>query len=128
MTERDYIARLLEKSDESLEVARSLSAEGHQSFAASRAYYAMFYAAEAALLSKGRSFSKHTAVIASFNRTFVKTGILGPDMFKALQLGFDLRQQGDYTILPVSSERAESLLERADAFVASVKTFLAGQG
>ena len=126
MTHQDYIARLIEKAGESIEVARSVSADGHHEFAASRAYYAMFYAAEAALLSRNLSFSKHSAVIANFNRTFVKTGVFGPEMSKALQLGFDLRQQGDYTILPVSEERITGLLARADSFVASVTEFLAG--
>ena len=35
-------------------------------FAASRAYYAMFYAAEALLQSRGLAFSKHSAVHAAF--------------------------------------------------------------
>ncbi len=125
MNEREHVARLMEKAEESLDVARSLTAEGHHGFAASRAYYAMFYAATAVLLSKGLSFSKHTAVIAEFNRGFVKTGVFGPEMFKSLQLGFDLRSQGDYSIVPVSHDRAESLIEKALAFLAALRGFLA---
>ena len=127
MTHDDYIAKLVEKADESLDVARSLIADDHNAFAASRAYYAMFYAAEAALLKKGLSFSKHTAVMAEFNRVFVKEGVFAPEMFKALQLGFDMRSQGDYSILPVPRERAEGLLEKAREFVDTVKGFLAGE-
>lgn len=128
MTGGEHIARLIEKAEESLDVARSLSADGHYGFAASRAYYAMFYAAEAALLRKGLSFSKHTAVIAGFSRTFVKPGVFRPEMFKSLRLGFDLRSQGDYSILPIPRERAEGLLEKAAAFLAAVKSFLAQEG
>ncbi len=125
MTHEEYIDRLIEKAEESLEVARWLSTNGHNAFAASRAYYAMFYAAETALLRKGLSFSKHTAVIAEFNRLFVKTGVFGPEMFKSLQLGFDLRSQGDYSILPIPHERAEGLIAKAAEFTATVKAFLA---
>ena len=41
MNEREHVARLMEKAEESLDVARSLTAEGHHGFAASRAYYAI---------------------------------------------------------------------------------------
>ncbi len=126
MTHDDYIARLLEKADESLDAAESLLADDHNAFAASRTYYAMFFAAEAALLKKGLSFSKHTAVMAEFNRVFVKNGVFGPEMFKSLQLGFDMRSPGDYSIPPVPRERAEGLLSKARAFVATVSEFLAG--
>ncbi len=127
MTHEDYIARLLEKADESLDAAKSLLADDHNAFAASRTYYAMFYAAEAALLRKDLSFSKHAAVMAEFNRVFVKSGVFAPGMFKSLQLGFDMRSQGDYSILPVPRERAEGLLEKAREFVAAVREYLAGE-
>ncbi|MHC5056258.1 MAG: HEPN domain-containing protein [Planctomycetota bacterium] len=127
MTHEDYIARLMAKADESLDAAQSLLSDGHNAFAASRTYYAMFYAAEAALLRKGLSFSKHAAVMAEFNRVFVKGGVFAPAMFKSLQLGFDTRSQGDYSILPVPRERAEGLLEKAREFVAAVREFLAAQ-
>jgi len=56
---KDEIERLIRKARESLEAAKMLFQEGYYGFAASRAYYAMFYAAEASLLKKGLSFSKH---------------------------------------------------------------------
>jgi len=40
---------------------------------ASRAYYAAFYAATAALLCEELEFSKHSGVIAFIHREFVKT-------------------------------------------------------
>jgi uncharacterized protein (UPF0332 family) len=42
--------------------------------AASRAYYAMFSAARALLLSQGLDFSSHSAVIAAFGQHFAKSG------------------------------------------------------
>ena len=57
---------LIEKGRRSLGAARRLFGEGDYDFAASRAYYAMFYLAEALLLARHLTFSKHSAVIAAF--------------------------------------------------------------
>ena len=52
------------RAKESLAAAKLLHQSGYHGFAASRAYYAMFYMAEALLLGKNLAFSKHSAVIA----------------------------------------------------------------
>jgi len=57
---------MIRKADKSLAGAHVLLEEGFYGFAASRAYYAMFYAAEALLQSRGLAFSKHSAVHAAF--------------------------------------------------------------
>ncbi len=62
-------ASLVEQAQASLDAARVLRVAGYHGFAASRAYYAMFYAAQALLLSLGLSFSKHSGVIAAFGQT-----------------------------------------------------------
>lgn len=49
--------------------------EGDADFAAARAYYAMFYAAETLLSKLGLDFAKHSGVITEFNRHFIKTGL-----------------------------------------------------
>jgi uncharacterized protein (UPF0332 family) len=66
--------------------------------AVSRAYYAVFHALSAALLSKGLSFSSHGQVIGAFNREFVKTGIFPRSTSSLIQALFDDRQTGDYGI------------------------------
>jgi uncharacterized protein (UPF0332 family) len=53
---------LLRKAEDSLNAAKLMRENGYYDFAASRAYYAMFYVAEAFLLGKGLAFSKHSAV------------------------------------------------------------------
>ena len=65
---------LLQKATSSLEAARVLLENGFPEFAASRAYYAMFYIAEAFLEGEGLSFSKHSAVISAFGQQFARTG------------------------------------------------------
>lgn len=59
------VEKLLDKARRSLASARREVNDENHDFAASRGYYAMFYAAEALLLQLGLAFSKHSAVIAS---------------------------------------------------------------
>jgi uncharacterized protein (UPF0332 family) len=76
---------LLAKARRSLANARRSLEAGDADFAASRAYYAMFYAAEALLLSRGLAFSKHGAVIAEFSREFVRSGEFPAEYGRALR-------------------------------------------
>jgi uncharacterized protein (UPF0332 family) len=59
---------LLEQAQESLEAAKYLVAGGFAAAAASRAYYAMFYVAQAFLEGDEMAFSKHSGVIAAFGQ------------------------------------------------------------
>ena len=65
-------AALLRKAHSSLQAAKLLAGEKHFDFAVSRAYYTMFYVAEAFLLGQGLSFSKHSAVLAAFGERLAK--------------------------------------------------------
>jgi uncharacterized protein (UPF0332 family) len=73
--------------------------QGYTDFAASRTYYAMFYIAEALLLTKGLSFSSHAAVIAAYGKEFSKTGLLD-EKFHRYLIAQDFRSQGDYSFGP----------------------------
>ena len=70
---------MMEKADRSLRAARRLFADADYDFTASRAYYALFYALQAALESKGFHSSSHASTISEFNRVFVKGNILPSD-------------------------------------------------
>ena len=118
----------MEKSTESLDVARSLLRDGHYDFAASRAYYAMFYVAQALLLSRDQSYSKHSAVISAFGREFSKTGILDPKFHRRLIDGQDLRNAGDYGIdTHVAQKDAESVCAWAGELIEAAETYLSDQ-
>jgi len=71
----ESVRELLDKAAQSIGAAELLLKDGYIDFSASRAYYAMFYAVESLLLSRERSFSKHSAIISAFGKEFVKTGI-----------------------------------------------------
>ena len=74
------IKALIEKAKRSQKAASNLFKDGDIDFAASRAYYSLFYVASALLLSRGLSFSSHSGVIANFGKEFAKTGASQPQV------------------------------------------------
>jgi len=99
MKERDTNALIEYRLDEAREALRDaellLDAERYRS-AANRLYYAAFYAALAALLSKRLEYSKHSAVIAFFDKELIRTGVLPKEYSRTLHRAFNERQQDDY--------------------------------
>lgn len=123
------IRELLRKGRESLEAAKLLLQQGYYDFAASRGYYAMFYAAEAALLSMGLSFSKHSAVVAAFGQQLAAPGKLPAHFHRYLLDAFDLRMIGDYDAPgAVGESRARRVLGWAEEFLQEIEEFLVARG
>ena len=116
------ISANLARAEQSIGAARQLAAAGYADFAASRAYYAAFYAATAALMNEGLETNKHSAVIASVHQRLVKTGRLEREQGKALNWLFELRGIGDYgTTTHVSRQEAEEAIAAAQRFVDAIK-------
>lgn len=109
---------LLMKARDSLAAARLLSDGGYPGFAASRAYYTMFYVAQAFLEGEGLSFSKHSGVIAAFGQHFAHTGRAPVTFHRFLIDAQRLRQSGDYdTHDHVTPEQAREQIDRAQQFL-----------
>ena len=116
---------LMHKAQESFEVARQLCQQEHLDFAAGRAYYAMYYLAEAALLEKDQAFSSHRSLHSGFFQEFTRTGIVDRVHHQSLVRGFELRQAGDYGgFASVSQDQCDDLLDRAEAFLNAVGSLL----
>ncbi|RME60204.1 HEPN domain-containing protein [Candidatus Parcubacteria bacterium] len=116
----------LSRAEQSIQAAHQLATSGFYDFAASRAYYAAFYAATALLLSEGLSFKKHSAAIASIHQHFVKTGRLAKNIGRNLNWLFELRSIGDYGGLThVTEQEAQKSIEAAAEFVQVVRALLA---
>ncbi len=125
MTE-DGVA-LISKARESAGAARLLL-ERYPAFAASRAYYAMFYVAEAFLLEEGLSFSSHGAVIGAFGKHFAKAKKLPAEFHRYLIDGQDWRIKSDYDPHPdTSRDDAAEMIEQAEAFIALAEQHLGSQ-
>jgi uncharacterized protein (UPF0332 family) len=63
--------QLLAKAQDAIEAAELLVAGGKSSIGAGRAYYAMFYVAEALLFEKGLEYRKHGGVHAALSRLYL---------------------------------------------------------
>ena len=122
---RPEAAKLLAKASRSLEAARDHLEKGDADFAASRAYYAMFYAAEALLVERGLQFKKHSGVHAAFGEHFAKTGVLDPRFHRWLLDAFDLRLEGDYGFeAALVAEDVTEMLTRARQFLEQARLLL----
>ena len=121
----DDVRALLDMARESVSAARLLLDQGYHRFAASRAYYAMFYVAEALLASRGESFSRHAGVIAAFGRKFAKTGEMDSKYHRWFIDAQRLRTTSDYAIgWELSPEQAEETISRADEFIRAAGSLL----
>jgi uncharacterized protein (UPF0332 family) len=114
------IRELLEKAERSLDAAEILLKQGYYDFAISRSYYAMFYSAQAILLTKDVRRTKHSGIIAAFNELFVHAGQLPHEFFIALRDAFEDRAEGDYGLSVISEEQATLGLAEARKFVAEI--------
>jgi uncharacterized protein (UPF0332 family) len=118
---------LLEKSDKFLSSAQLLLDNTDFDSSVSRSYYAMFYAAEALLMTKDLKFSSHKGVLSAFGQHFVKTGLFPKEVQRKLQKAFDERQRSDYSFQPgVNQADARQILQDAREFVDQAKKYLQG--
>ena len=119
------IKGLINKAEESLEAAKELFNKKFFDFSVSRAYYTMFYCAEALLLTKDLSFSKHSAVISFFGNEFIKTGIFPERFNEYINDAFRKRHKGDYWIDTGLTEKdCKIILKRAEEFLKETKKYL----
>jgi uncharacterized protein (UPF0332 family) len=106
--------------------ALTLLANNYPDYATSRAYYAMFYLAEAFLEGENLTFSKHSAVIAAFGREFARTNRLPLILHRYLIEAQALRTVGDYGQLnAVTLEQASVQINRAEEFLAIARQQIA---
>lgn len=119
------IESLLQRAKKYLKSAEVLIKEKDYESAASRIYYAMFFSAQALLLTKDLSFSSHKGVISAFGEHFVKTGIFPREMGREFNRAFEKRQLGDYgyTFL-ISEKEAKEILASGKDFVEKITQYL----
>ena len=108
--------QLLKAARRSIDSARHLQQGGYFEHAVSRAYYAMFYMAEAFLETEGMAFSKRSAVIAAFGQHFAREGKVPAEFHRYLIKAEELRGEGDYSLEAISKEAAQEQIARAEQF------------
>ncbi|MEO0395560.1 MAG: HEPN domain-containing protein [Cyanobacteria bacterium P01_A01_bin.137] len=115
----DEQQELLLKAQQSLDAAKLLLSQDFADYATSRAYYSMFYIAQAFLEGEGLAFSKHSAVISAFGREFAKTQRVPVEFHRYLIESQALRTTGDYGQLnALTNEQAAEQIDHAEKIVA----------
>jgi len=116
---------LLSKADERLDAARHLLKGGFYDDAVSRSYYAVFFAAHAAIAEYGERPKTHAGVSIAFGKYLVKPGHLPKDMGRTFREIMDMRQLASYEGTDLSKEALHRLLASAEEFISNVHDHLA---
>ncbi len=123
---KEETLKILIKAERAIRVAEALRIQGDTDFAVGRAYYAMFYLAEALLNERGLHFRKHSGVHAAFGECLAKSGVLDQKFHRWLLDAFDKRILGDYEVEGVVTEEdAVAVIGHAREFLNAVMQFLA---
>jgi uncharacterized protein (UPF0332 family) len=120
----DRVTASLARARTEIVVVRDLSSAGHDAQATSRAYYAAFYAAQAALLTLGETRSKHSGVISAFGRLVIRDGGLDPVHGRTLRELFEGRNAADYDWLDEREGSIDDLAAEAERFVDAVEAWI----
>ena len=114
----------LEQAKEALKDAEILLSKGSPRGVINRAYYAMFYSLLALVTELGKGSSKHSGIIAIFDRYFVKEGKFPKEMSKSIHKAFKLRQISDYReLIEITQEDAKEILNKAKEFVFNIRKY-----
>ncbi len=117
---------LMAKAHRALASAKLLLDSGDVDGACNRAYYAMFDAARAALLTiqapvPAEVARTHSGLITAFSLHLVKPGLVAVEHGRSLNKVEDLRLIADYRGDPVTLENAAWALEQAHGFLQAVQ-------
>ena len=123
---KEYSSKLISKALDAIEAAEALLNADKAEFAAGRAYYAMFYIAEALLYNEfDLKFSQHGQVIAAYGKNFAKTKALDPKFHRWLRDGFDKRITGDYGVdTGIENDIVATMINQAREFLLAAQNYL----
>jgi uncharacterized protein (UPF0332 family) len=119
------------RSEEFMDQARDRAAlagealaGGHLEGAVSAAYYAMLYAARAALSERDEYARTHGGTWHLFYERYVITGAFDQHLHALAQGAQDAREKGDYEAITPERGEAETIVAGAADFVAAVEHML----
>lgn len=115
----------IDNAKEKLESAKLLLDAGKYRDSIGRSYYAIFTAVRAVLAIDKVDFSKHSGVIAFFQKEYIKTGKFDVKYSRYLQTAFQIRNNCDYNDFFIASKQdAEEQYDRAVEFYEEILKFL----
>ncbi len=103
-----------------LAAAQMMLTSGFPPAMVSLAYYAMLYAARAALSEEDRYAKTHSGTWRLFRETFVNTERFDGELLAEAERTVPLRLGADYEAMQISQEKAEAVVELADRFVEAI--------
>ena len=118
-------AELIAAARDWLTGARATSAAGFPPGAVSLGYYAMLYAARAALSEEDLYAKTHSGTWNLFATAFVETERFDRFLFTAARDVLPLRIGTDYEALQVDQDKGEEVVELAGRFVEAVEALFA---
>jgi uncharacterized protein (UPF0332 family) len=123
---KDLIQYRLECARDALNDAHILRENGGSPASiVNRAYYSVFYAALALLVTVNVEPTKHAGVLAKFDEFFVRQQIFPKEMSRIIHHAFDMRQAGDYQKSKIiTEEQADEVLQSAVEFIKNVEVKL----
>ena len=122
---KDLCYYRLEKSKKCLASAKLLIQSGDYCSAANRSYYSIFHCIRSLLALEGVDFSKHSGVMAYFQRNYVKSGIFEKEYSKILIQAFEIRSESDYDDYYVMSrEEVEEQVKNAQFFLDGIMKYV----
>ena len=123
------VEEFVEEARRKLSVAKELLELDEPKDSVSRAYYAMYFVARAALASEGSYPKTHAGVASDFGRLFVSTNKLPIELVKDLERARSYREESDYSPgSRVSRDAAEGILKKAEKFVDTIARHLEKTG
>lgn len=115
----------LARAKESVEEALLMAQAGHWNTAASRLYYACFYAVSAYLILKDIDSSSHKGVKTSFNKELIKSGLLPLTFGQLYNNLFSLRQDVDYRdYSDVSKEKVLAMIKEVEDLIHEIEVIV----
>ena len=105
-------------------IAREILASGHLEGAVSAAYYAMLYAARAALSEDDAYARTHRGTWHLFHDRYVATDAFDQHLHALAQRAQDAREKGDYEAITPDRSQAEAIVAGTADFIAAVEHML----
>jgi uncharacterized protein (UPF0332 family) len=117
----------IEAAKRRLDAARR-ALDGDPGSALSLAYYAMLYAARAALSERDTYAKTHSGTWERFHQEFVESGEFDAQLASEARKVQPERERADYEAWLAPRDEAQRVIELAGAFVAAVEALIAEPG
>lgn len=115
----------LDRAKDALNAARHDLKGGYELAAVNRAYYSIFYCANALLHIKNINVKSHQGVRTKFSEEYIKTGLLPLAFAEKMRNAYSLREEADYDLdASISIQEAQTTIQDAEDILSASELFL----